>query len=72
MAGLGFNRYGKADVRILRVLKDSPRHEVHELRAMILLEGEFTEAWTKGDNTQIVATETQKKYFICSSQKIFC
>jgi len=69
MAGLGFNRYGKADVRILRVLKDSPRHEVHELQAMILLEGEFTEAWTKGDNTQIVATETQKNTLYVLAKK---
>jgi hypothetical protein len=27
-----------------------------------LLFGDFADAWTKGDNSKIVATETQKKY----------
>jgi len=37
-----------------------------ELKAQILLEGEFTEAFTKGSNAQIVPTETQKNtlYFL--------
>jgi len=57
---IGANRYGKGNVRLLRVVKDSPKHEVHELKAQILLEGEFTEAFTKGLNHQILPTETQK------------
>ena len=26
---LGFNRYGKGDVRLLRVVKNTQRHEIH-------------------------------------------
>lgn len=29
MAELGWNRYGKANVRFLRVVKDSKKHEPH-------------------------------------------
>lgn len=36
---------------------------------MILLEGEFSEAWTKGDNSQIVATETQKNTLYALAKK---
>lgn len=66
---LGPNRYGKANVRLLRVVRDSPKHEVHEMKAQILLEGEFDEAFTKGLNHQIVATETQKNTLYALSKK---
>jgi hypothetical protein len=36
---LGWNRYGKGNVKFLRVVKDSPRHEVHEYIGQIMLEG---------------------------------
>ena len=39
--GLGWNRYGKGNVRFLRVVKDSPKHEVHEFTGQIMLEGTF-------------------------------
>jgi hypothetical protein len=26
---LGLNRYGKGDVRILRIVRDTPKHEVY-------------------------------------------
>jgi len=63
---LGLNRYGKENVRILRVIRDSPRHEIHELKVQILLEGDFDESFITGSNRQIVATETQKNtlYFL--------
>jgi len=66
---LGVNRYGKENVRILRVIRDSPRHEVHELKAQILLEGDFDEAFTTGSNKQIVATETQKNTLYVLAKK---
>eukprot|EP01114_Cavostelium_apophysatum_P002371 TRINITY_DN12109_c0_g1_i1.p1 TRINITY_DN12109_c0_g1~~TRINITY_DN12109_c0_g1_i1.p1 ORF type:complete len:346 (-),score=93.51 TRINITY_DN12109_c0_g1_i1:131-1084(-) len=66
---LGANRYGKENVRILRVIKDSPRHEVHELKAQILLEGAFDEAFTTGSNKNIVATETQKNTLYVLAKK---
>jgi len=67
---LGANRYGKENVRLLRVVRDSARHEIHELKAQILLEGDFEEAFTIGSNKKIVATETQKKHSICFCKEI--
>jgi len=66
---LGDNSYGKENVRILRVIKDSPRHEVHELKAQILLEGDFADAYVTGSNKKIVATETQKNTLYVLAKK---
>ena len=32
---LGLNRYGKGDVRILRIVKDTPKHEVYVKSTLI-------------------------------------
>ena len=61
MAELGWNRYGKGNVRMLRVVKDSPRHEVHEFTGQIYLEGPFDAAYQRADNAAILPTETQKQ-----------
>ncbi|PRP82005.1 uricase-like [Planoprotostelium fungivorum] len=53
-------RYGKNNVKFLRVVRDGPKHEVKELRVRILLEGAFEISYTQGDNSTIVATDTQK------------
>jgi len=66
---LGENRYGKENVRILRVVKDSPRHEVHELKAQILLEGDFDNSFTNGNNNRIIPTETQKNTLYALAKK---
>jgi len=66
---LGANRYGKENVRILRVVRDTPKHEVTELKVQILLEGDFDEAFTEGSNRKIVATDTQKNTLYAYSKK---
>jgi urate oxidase len=66
---LGWNRYGKANVKFLRVVKDSPRHEVHEFIGQIMLEGPFEKAFTMSDNSSLVPTETQKNTLYALSKK---
>lgn len=68
-AGLGWNRYGKMNVRLLRVVKDSPKHEVNEFTAQMLLEGPFDGAFENSDNSSIVPTETQKNTLYALSKK---
>ena len=52
-------RYGKANVRVLRVQRvDS--HQVRESRVTIILDGEFSRAYTDADNASVVATDTMK------------
>lgn len=53
-------RYGKAQVRVLRVTRRADRHEVREARIKISLEGNFTQAYTHADNSLVVPTDTMK------------
>jgi urate oxidase len=57
---LGANRYGKAAIRLVRVLREPDGHRVRDLTVAIALEGDFTAAHTDGDNRLVVATDTMK------------
>lgn len=57
---LGANQYGKAEVRLVRIDRDTPRHEITDLNVTSQLRGDFTSAHTEGDNSKVVATDTQK------------
>jgi urate oxidase len=57
---LSSHRYGKARVRVVKILRDGPRHTVVETDVQALLEGDFETSYTKGDNSKVVATDTVK------------
>lgn len=57
---LGANQYGKAECRLVRVTRDTARHEIEDLNVTSQLRGDFEAAHTRGDNSQVVATDTQK------------
>lgn len=57
---LGANQYGKAECRLVRVTRDSDVHEIEDLNVTTQLRGDFTACHTDGDNSQVVATDTQK------------
>jgi urate oxidase len=57
---LAANQYGKAENRVVRVVRDTARHEVTDLNVTSQLRGDFEAAHTKGDNAHVVATDTQK------------
>jgi urate oxidase len=57
---LGDNRYGKAGIRLVRVERATPRHEIRDLTVDVALAGDLAEVHTSGDNTNVVATDTQK------------
>ena len=54
------NQYGKAENRVVRVTRDSDRHEIIDLNVTSQLRGDFAAAHTEGDNAHVVATDTQK------------
>ncbi len=54
------NSYGKGRVRVMRVARDSARHEVRELNVQVMLTGAFEAAYTQGDNSAVVATDSIK------------
>jgi len=57
---LGPNRYGKAEVRCVRVSKHGERHEISDLNVTSLLSGDMEAVHYKGDNANILPTDTQK------------
>lgn len=57
---LGQNNYGKSDVRLVKVKRDTDRHGLTELRVDVALEGDFEAAHVKGDNTGLLATDTMR------------
>jgi urate oxidase len=57
---LSSSTYGKGRVRIMRVKRDTSRHEVRELTVKVLLEGDFGDSFTSSDNSKVIATDTIK------------
>jgi urate oxidase len=54
------NQYGKAENRVVRVTRDTARHEIEDLNVTSQLRGDFAAAHTDGDNSHVVPTDTQK------------
>jgi urate oxidase len=52
--------YGKSRVRLAKVVRDSAVHEITELSVDVELDGAFDAAYTKGDNSLVVPTDTMK------------
>jgi urate oxidase len=57
---LGANQYGKAENRVVRIVRDTPRHEIRDLNVSTTLRGEFTDAHVTGDQSAVLPTDTQK------------
>jgi urate oxidase len=60
MAKLTGHRYGKARVRVMKILRDGPVHTLKDLDVAAYLRGNFASSYTSGDNTKVVATDTIK------------
>ena len=50
---LGDNQYGKAENRIVRIYRDSPRHEIHDVNVSTALRGDFSAAHLTGDQAHV-------------------
>ncbi|ASN37718.1 urate oxidase [Arthrobacter sp. 7749] len=57
---LGANQYGKAEVRLVKIKRDTARHQIEDLNVTSQLRGDFLAAHVDGDNRHVVATDTQK------------
>ncbi|CUR56785.1 Uricase [metagenome] len=57
---LGPNQYGKAENRVVRVFRDTLRHEIRDLNVSTSLRGDFRDAHVTGDQAGILPTDTQK------------
>ena len=57
---LAGHTYGKARVRVLRLVREPSRHRVAEVNVDIALLGGFDRAYTHADNSDVVPTDTMK------------
>lgn len=67
---IGANQYGKAEVRVVRITRDRPRHEIDDLNVSSQLRGaRLDESYYSGDNSLVVATDTQKNTVYAFAKK---
>ncbi len=52
--------YGKSRVRVTKVFRDAPVHEICELSVDVELDGDFDAAYARGDNSRVIPTDTMK------------
>ncbi|MEU0495603.1 factor-independent urate hydroxylase [Mycobacterium sp. NPDC006124] len=58
---LGGNQYGKAETRVVRIYRDTPRHQIHDVNVTTCLRGDFSAAHLVGDQSSVLPTDTQKQ-----------
>jgi len=66
---LGANQYGKAESRVVRVYRDTDRHEIRDLNVSTALRGDFRAAHVAGDQAQVLPTDTQKNTAFAYAKK---
>ncbi|HEY4416450.1 MAG TPA: urate oxidase [Verrucomicrobiae bacterium] len=54
------HQYGKARIRVLKVIRRGSHHSLKELDVSVTLQGDFDASYTKGDNRLVVATDSMK------------
>ena len=57
---LGPHQYGKAETRLVRVVRTGERHELVDLTVSTALRGHFDAAHLEGDQHNVLPTDTQK------------
>jgi len=57
---LGPTRYGKAEVRVVRVAKNGDEHSIRDLNVSIALSGDQEATHLSGDNAKVLTTDAQK------------
>lgn len=57
---LGDNQYGKAENRVVRIMRDTPRHEIRDLNVTTAMRGPFAPAYLEGDQGNVLPTDSQK------------
>lgn len=66
---IGANQYGKAECRVVRIYRDTPRHEIVDLNVSTSLRGAFADAHTHGDQAKVLPTDTQKNTAFAYAKK---
>ncbi|MFD1722005.1 factor-independent urate hydroxylase [Amnibacterium endophyticum] len=67
---LGPNQYGKAETRLVRLVRDSPVHGITDLNVSSALRGDFDAAYLDGDQRNVLPTDTQKNSAYVWAKKV--
>lgn len=69
---LADNSYGKRQIRLLKINRQTEPHQVKDLTISILCRGEFDAAFNAGENWQVLPTDTMKNtiYALAASQPL--
>jgi len=57
---LGADQYGKAETRLVRIYRDTARHQIRDLNVSTSLRGDFAAAYLDGDQANVLPTDSQK------------
>src|SRR6476469_2610464 len=57
---MGQTGYGKSEIRLVKVSRRAGGHDLRDLTVDVGLEGDFDAAYTAGDNTGLLATDTMR------------
>lgn len=69
---LTHNSYGKSAVRLTKVVRNGPVHDLFEIDAAIQLQGDFGLAYTAGDNRDVIATDSIKNtVYVLAKERAF-
>ncbi|MEU1550501.1 factor-independent urate hydroxylase [Nocardia sp. NPDC005745] len=55
------HRYGKAENRIVRIHRQTARHEIRDVNVSTVLRGDFADAYVAGDQAKVLPTDSQKQ-----------
>jgi urate oxidase len=57
---LADHQYGKAETRLVRIYRDAEQHQIRDLNVSTCLRGQFADAYLRGDQANVLPTDTQK------------
>jgi urate oxidase len=69
MSNILFDTYGKTRVRLTHVRRLATHHELKEITVDVFLEGTFEDAFTQGDNSIVLPTDTMKNTVYALARK---
>ena len=66
---LGQNQYGKAETRVVRVVRDGDTHRLKDLNVSVALSGDMDDVHLSGSNAHVLPTDTTKNTVYAFAQK---
>ena len=69
MPMLGQNQYGKAETRVVRMVRDGDVHHIKDLNVSVALSGDMADVHRHGDNTGVLPTDTMKNTVYAFAKK---